>query len=171
MFCFKKNDLYSIPHLTSISAARIHTLRPAMRDLSGSCEFAFCALLTDAVSRSTLRPSAVMRELLGGDSPRPRPTSSPTPIKRTPVLVEAAPRRSTRVRALTAELFRFLQSGSAPAATNASITSTEALRTLNEGTRRTFDYQNECLSVEIPQFTFCIQSEVVCRHPYSSNQD
>mmetsp|Transcript_38043 Transcript_38043/g.65687 ORF Transcript_38043/g.65687 Transcript_38043/m.65687 type:complete len:291 (-) Transcript_38043:387-1259(-) len=76
-----------------------------------------------------MRPSTVLRVLLGGDSPRPRPASSPTPINRTPVLVEAAPRRITRVSGVTLELWRLRVSGSAPAVTRASITSTEALRT------------------------------------------
>ena len=44
-----------------------------------------------------LRPSAVMRLLLGGDRPSPRPISSPVPIRRTPVLVYAEPLSSTHL--------------------------------------------------------------------------
>mmetsp|Transcript_1507 Transcript_1507/g.2487 ORF Transcript_1507/g.2487 Transcript_1507/m.2487 type:complete len:258 (-) Transcript_1507:50-823(-) len=77
-----------------------------------------------------LRPSAVTVLLLGGESPIfPRPMSSPLPINRTPVVVEAAPRSSTRARGVTELQCRLRLSGSAPEATSDSMTSTDALRT------------------------------------------
>jgi hypothetical protein len=58
------------------------------------------------------------------------PVPAPAPISRAPVAVEAAPRSSTSVSGLTEALSMLRLSGSAPADTSASMTSTDALRTL-----------------------------------------
>lgn len=133
----------SIPALSSISAALIHTLFPAMplfRSWSGPplllslllLLFKLKLLLPDistndssAVVFLKLSPTAELSDR------KLRPSSSLFPINRKPMFVEAAPLSSTRVSGVALPMLLFLTFGSAPADTRASITSTDALRILN----------------------------------------
>jgi len=137
----------SIPALSSISAALIHTLFPAMPLFrSGSAPalpeaaeeeeeplLKLKLLLPPAVI-STNESSAVVFLKLSPTAElsdrKLRPSSSLFPISRKPMLVEAAPLSSTSVRGVALPMLLFLTFGSAPADTSASMTSTDALRIL-----------------------------------------